>query len=399
MKKSVQPNSAMPQNSAVQSFGRSPRRTGDDAGAQGHLAQLAATINQSPRVQTQLKLAEEMQGGAAAQSNIGTAQRALRKDEKLQKKDASGEKPGQLQGDLKKKKPPIQQVNRKEKPGQMKSADSPAVTQLEEAPVTNRTGLPDQLKTGVENLSGLSLDDVKVHYNSGKPAQLNALAYAQGTDIHVAPGQEKHLPHEAWHIVQQKQGRVQPTMQMRVGVPVNDDAGLEKEADVMGAKAVQRTAIGDTTDAPLLQESYGHAEGYACAGCCQAKLVQAPGDRSPILHAFGFEPVQMACKECGRKSGHRNDCSRHKNNLRKKAEEKKVVHQENQSWTNLKYYRPNWVSDNDISEGQVKKFCKDTKQKIRGHHSGDNSKGEQGNTTDDLNVFKSWFTQQYGGWQ
>ena len=83
------------------------------------------------------------------------------------------------------------------------------------------------------------MDDVSVHYNSSKPAQLQALAYAQGTDIHIAPGQEKHLPHEAWHVAQQKQGRVKPTMQMKVGVPVNDDAGLENEADVMGAKALQ----------------------------------------------------------------------------------------------------------------------------------------------------------------
>lgn len=78
----------------------------------------------------------------------------------------------------------------------------------------NNTGLPDQLKSGVESLSGHSLDDVTVHYNSPQPAQLNALAYAQGTDIHVAPGQEKHLPHEAWHVAQQKQGRVQPTTEM-----------------------------------------------------------------------------------------------------------------------------------------------------------------------------------------
>lgn len=75
----------------------------------------------------------------------------------------------------------------------------------------NNTGLPDNLKAGVENLSGLSMDHVKVHYNSDKPAQLQAHAYAQGNDIHVAPGQEKHLPHEAWHIVQQAQGRVKPT--------------------------------------------------------------------------------------------------------------------------------------------------------------------------------------------
>ncbi|MBE7170655.1 MAG: DUF4157 domain-containing protein [Williamsia sp.] len=103
----------------------------------------------------------------------------------------------------------------------------------------NNTGLPDKLKEGVENLSGYSMDDVKVHYNSDKPAQLQALAYAQGTDIHIGPGQEKHLPHEAWHVVQQKQGRVQATMQMKGGVAVNDDKVLEGEADQMGNKAKQ----------------------------------------------------------------------------------------------------------------------------------------------------------------
>jgi|GEM_PF-4364226 len=106
---------------------------------------------------------------------------------------------------------------------------------------TNNTGLPDHLKSGIENLSGHSMNDVKVHYNSSEPAQLNAHAYAQGTDIHIASGQEKHLPHEAWHVVQQKQGRVKPTLQMKGKVNVNDDKGLENEADVMGAKAVQLT--------------------------------------------------------------------------------------------------------------------------------------------------------------
>lgn len=101
----------------------------------------------------------------------------------------------------------------------------------------NRTGLPDQLKSGVENLSGYSLDAVKVHYNSPKPAQLQALAYTQGTDIHVGPGQERYLGHEAWHVVQQMQGRVQPTTQLQ-GVAVNDNEGLEREADVMGEKVV-----------------------------------------------------------------------------------------------------------------------------------------------------------------
>ncbi|NDV67379.1 hypothetical protein D0T66_00510 [Dysgonomonas sp. 25] len=45
------------------------------------------------------------------------------------------------------------------------------------------------------------MDDVRVHYNSAKPAQLQALAYAQDTDIHIAPGQEQHLPHEVWYVV------------------------------------------------------------------------------------------------------------------------------------------------------------------------------------------------------
>ena len=110
--------------------------------------------------------------------------------------------------------------------------------QREEKAKPNNTGLPNQLKAGIESMSGMSMDHVKVHYNSDKPAQLNAHAYAQGSDIHVAPGQEQHLPHEAWHVVQQAQGRVKPTMQMKMGVPVNDDVGLESEADVMGAKAM-----------------------------------------------------------------------------------------------------------------------------------------------------------------
>jgi len=74
---------------------------------------------------------------------------------------------------------------------------------------------------------------------SSTPAQLQAYAYAQGTDIHLASGQEKHLPHEAWHVVQQKRGMVKPTIQIKGNVNANDDVKLEKEADLMGAKAIQ----------------------------------------------------------------------------------------------------------------------------------------------------------------
>lgn len=98
--------------------------------------------------------------------------------------------------------PPLQRVPVKKQNGD----DSREIKPFQLKP--NNTGLPDNLKSGVENLSGFSMDDVKVHYNSSQPAQLNALAYAQGTNIHIAPGQERHLPHEAWHVAQQKQGRV-----------------------------------------------------------------------------------------------------------------------------------------------------------------------------------------------
>ncbi len=122
-----------------------------------------------------------------------------------------------------------------------------AAAQLKPAPTSGgkargrqrTTGLPSGLRAGVESLSGVSMDKVSVHYNSSQPAQLNALAYAQGNDIHLAPGQEQHLPHEAWHLVQQAQGRVRPTLQMKQGVPVNDDEGLEHEADVMGRRALE----------------------------------------------------------------------------------------------------------------------------------------------------------------
>ncbi len=163
---------------------------------------------------------------------------------------------------------------------------------------TNNTGLPDNLKQGIENLSGMSMDNVKVHYNSSKPAQLNALAYAQGTDIHLGAGQEKHLPHEAWHVVQQAQGRVKPTMQMKDGVPVNDDQALEHEADVMGAKAVQRISIAENMEETRLQSNAGFKTSLA-ASIAVSKNYQAyipnklTGSLGPTLQAR-FDPEDLA---------------------------------------------------------------------------------------------------------
>ena len=96
-------------------------------------------------------------------------------------------------------------------------------------------GLPGPLKMGIETLSGMPMDHVRVYYNSHEPTALRAQAYAQGSDIHLGPGQERHLPHEAWHVVQQAQGRVKPVMQ---GAYAKSDADREREAHVMGERAL-----------------------------------------------------------------------------------------------------------------------------------------------------------------
>lgn len=125
-----------------------------------------------------------------------------------------------------------------EQPIQRMEDDEDTMQGKFEAPIQkkNLTGMPDNLKAGIEDLSGFSMDDVRVHYGSSKPATVQAHAYTQGTDIHIAPGQERHLPHEAWHVAQQMAGRVEPTTEIG-GMPVNDNAALEHEADVMGARA------------------------------------------------------------------------------------------------------------------------------------------------------------------
>jgi hypothetical protein len=192
----------------------SQRRDRSDQAAQGQspLQRLQALADASPQV-AQLQRLQALADGAA----LGTLQRKTPEEEEL------------LQGRFR----TVQrQSPEEEELLQGKFTTTPA------SPAPNRTGMPDGLKSGIEALSGLAMDHVRVHYNSEKPAQLNAHAYAQGSDIHLAPGQDRHLPHEAWHLVQQAQGRVQPTLQLNGGVAVNDDPSLEREADQMGERAL-----------------------------------------------------------------------------------------------------------------------------------------------------------------
>lgn len=114
-----------------------------------------------------------------------------------------------------------------------------------------KTGIPAGMKRSFEQSSGFSFDDVRVHYSSEKPAQLHAHAYTQGNDVFVASGQEKHLPHELGHVVQQKSNMVRPTENLG-GLPLNTDPAMERNADNIAQNAEKSLPFSeDTVNAPL----------------------------------------------------------------------------------------------------------------------------------------------------
>ena len=150
-------------------------------------------------------------------------------------------------------------------------------------------GLPGPLRTGIERLSGFSMDDVRVYRNSSRPAMFRAQAYTLGTEIHIAREQERHLAHEAWHVVQQKQGRVGAANAQIRGTAVNDEAGLEREADEMGERALKISSIergGQTHPA------YGHRAPPSHS--IQRKIMQ----RKKVPTGFGdFETTSFGAVE------------------------------------------------------------------------------------------------------
>jgi hypothetical protein len=123
---------------------------------------------------------------------------------------------------------------------------------------SNRTGLPDALKARFERMTGMPLDDVRVHRNSGKPAELGAEAYTQGSEIHLGPRQERHLEHELGHVVQQKEGTVMPTAVLD-GIPVNENVEMESRADTL--QTLSTASTGNSVESqPVVQFCRGNKE-------------------------------------------------------------------------------------------------------------------------------------------
>ncbi|NQZ10679.1 MAG: DUF4157 domain-containing protein [Algicola sp.] len=193
----------------------------------------------------------------------------------------------------------------------------------------NNTGLPENLKSGMENLSGMNLNHVKVHYNSPKPATVQAHAYAQGSEIHLAAGQEKHLPHELGHVVQQMNGRVKPTRQLQSKVGINDDPRLEADATRMGERALQRVSrvesksgvsaiTGERAATPTI---VGHLNAQLSQSSQVVQLVK--GDESETQSILGRNPTkkeQLARKALKKK---RDKMSKAKKKVEIERERKK----------------------------------------------------------------------------
>ena len=107
--------------------------------------------------------------------------------------------------------------------------------------MNSKTGMPSRLQSHVAATSGQNMANVRVHNNSPRPAQLQAQAYTQVSNIHLARGNAA-TSHEVGHVGQQNQGRVAATSTR--AAPLNVGRNLERQADQMGARAASANAFG-----------------------------------------------------------------------------------------------------------------------------------------------------------
>jgi hypothetical protein len=176
------------------------------------------------------------------------------------------------------------------------------------------TGMPVAVQAKMERAFDADFSDVRIHANSQQAVDLGALAFAQGTEIHFAPGQyqpESHagqevLGHELAHVVQQRQGRAGITRQAK-GLPLNDDRGLEAEADSLGRQAAAAPAIPPT---PPVQRTRGSRPTGATPGSAPIQRltngmpawggVDSSGEGTEVtIHPLGPGPLLTQGSDAG----------------------------------------------------------------------------------------------------
>lgn len=116
----------------------------------------------------------------------------------------------------------------------------PAARASESAARGGGSPLPVELRAQLEAAGGVDLSDVAVYYDSPRPAEIGAAAFALDPEIHLGPGYADELGHEAAHIVQQRQGLVAAGFDAG-GTLVNADPSLEAAADRMAQTAASAT--------------------------------------------------------------------------------------------------------------------------------------------------------------
>ncbi len=112
------------------------------------------------------------------------------------------------------------------------------------SPIQAKTAGAGGALAKMERAFGQDFSKVRLFPDSRRAADMGAVAFTQGSDVHFSPGSwQPHsaagqalLGHELAHVVQQRQGRVKPTGRIG-GAPLNDSPTLEQEADRMGARA------------------------------------------------------------------------------------------------------------------------------------------------------------------
>ncbi|MEZ4453497.1 MAG: DUF4157 domain-containing protein [Nannocystaceae bacterium] len=132
-------------------------------------------------------------------------------------------------------------------------------------PPTDSSGrpLPTELRATMERSFSADFSAVRVHEGESAPA-LGARAYTRGADIHFGPGLyqprspagRELLGHELAHVVQQSQGRARATTTI-AGVGVDPSPALEREAEMMGARAARGEPA--RTQGPAARASEGGA--------------------------------------------------------------------------------------------------------------------------------------------
>ncbi len=172
--------------------------------------------------------------------------------------------------------------------------------------------LPKDVRAKMEASFGTSFENVRVR-EDGSAKELNALAYTRGNLITFAPGKMDFssqsglelLGHEITHTRQQQEGRVKATRQAK-GVGINDDSGLESEADRMGAKAARgepvdgaaaKAAPAPPADAPAQRKASEEEEEAVQAKAAAPVQRSAGEEEEEEIQAKAAGPVQRSAGE------------------------------------------------------------------------------------------------------